>query len=157
MAEMLNEECCQLAPDGQVCAPRRQAEAEGWDWGTRLRPVSAAHAMRQVLRPMDRVIEGDYGFCPSPGCELVFAGADGTRFLAVDLRHPPAYKTGQPVDLLCYCFDFPGSDFLSEKADAAVAYISDRIRAGDCACDITNPSAGCCLGSIGAYRKANAR
>lgn len=95
MAEMLNEECCQLAPDGQVCAPRRQAEAECLDCGTRLRPVSAAHAMRQVLRPMDRVIEGDYGFCPSPGCELVFAGADGTRFLAVDLRHPPAYKIGR--------------------------------------------------------------
>ena len=153
MAETMNDDCCQLAPEGQVCAPRLQAETDCLSCGTRLRPVSPAHAKRQVLRPMDRDIEGDYGFCPSPGCELVFAGADGTRFLASDLRHPPAYKTGQADDLLCYCFDFRGSDFLSQEADAAVAYISERIRADDCACDITNPSAGCCLGSIAKYRQ----
>ncbi len=153
MAEVMNEECCQLAPEGQVCAPRRQAETECLSCGARLRPVSAAHTMRHVLRPMDRDIEGHYGFCPSPGCELVFAGAEGSRFLAGDLRHPPAYKTGEAADLLCYCFDLRGSDFLSEEAGAAVAYISQRIRTGDCACDITNPSAGCCLGSISKYRK----
>ena len=152
MAETMNEECCELAPERQVCAPRQQAETERLSCGTRIRPVSAAHTMRQNLRPMNRDIEGDYGFCPSPGCDLVFAGADGSRFLAGDLRHPPAYKTGQAADLLCYCFDFHGSDFLSEKAGAAVAYISERVRAGDCACDVTNPSAGCCLGSITKYR-----
>lgn len=153
MTESINEDCCHLAPEDQVCAPRQQAETECLSCGTRLRPVSAAHTMRQVLRPMDRDIEGDYGFCPSSGCELVFAGANGARFLMGDLRHPPAYKTGRAADLLCYCFDFRGSDFLSQEADAAVAYISERIRADDCACDITNPSAGCCLGSIAKYRQ----
>lgn len=153
MAEGVKDECCQLAPEGQVCAAKQQAETGCLNCSARLRPVSAAHVMRQVLRPMDHNVDDGYGFCPSPGCELVFAGADGTRFFARDLRHPPAYKTGRTADLLCYCFDFRGADFLSDAADAATSYISERIRAGDCACDVTNPSAGCCLGSITKYRR----
>jgi len=157
MVETMNEECCQLARDEQVCAPRRQAETECMSCITRLRPVSAAHVMRHVLRPADHHIEGEYGFCPSPGCQLVFAGPEGTVFSAIELRHPPAYKTGRAADLLCYCFDFRGSTFLSKEADAAVAYISARIRAGDCACDATNPSAGCCLGSITKFQQEHRR
>lgn len=153
VAESVADECCQLAPESQVCAAKQQAETECLSCDTRSRPVSAAHVMRQVLRPMDHHIEGDYGFCSSPTCQLVFAGPQGAVLTARELRHPPAYKTGRARDLLCYCFDFRGSDFLSPEGDAAVAYISERIRAGDCACDITNPSAGCCLGSIAKYRQ----
>lgn len=153
MAESVHEDCCELAPEGQVCASRRLAGGECPACGTRLRPVSAAHVLRQVLRPLGRHIQGDFGFCPAPACDLVFAGADGTRLTAGELRHPPAYKTGDAADLLCYCFDFRGSDFLSSEADEATRFISGRIVAGDCACDITNPSAGCCLGSIRRFRK----
>lgn len=157
MAETLREDCCELAPESQACAVRRPATSECESCGTRLRPVSAAHVMRQVRNPADRGIEVDYGFCPALSCRIVFVSAEGMRFSTADLRHPPAYKTEEPDDLMCYCFDFRGSDFLSERGDEATAYISERIRAGDCACHITNPSAGCCLGSIGAYRKAHTR
>lgn len=149
------EDCCELASGNQACAMRRQENRECVSCGTRLRPVSPAHVMRQIRHPAGQDIRGDYGFCPASGCSTVFVASDGTFFTSTSLRHPPAYKSGNSGDLLCYCFDFRGVDLLSERADDALAYISARIRAGDCACDITNPSAGCCLGSIGAYRRAH--
>lgn len=87
---------------------------------------------------------------------MVYVGDAGVRFDADELRHPPAYKTDDPSGLLCFCFDVRGTTVVSAAGDAAVAFISERVRAGDCACDVLNPSAGCCLGSIVAYRKARA-
>lgn len=157
MTEAQVDDCCGIAPDSQMCAIKRPAaEFTCPGCGTRLRPVSAAHVMHQIRGPGDRGVEGNFGFCPSPGCAVVYLGDAGLRFEAGDLRHPPAYKTPDPSNLLCFCFDVTGVDALSPAGDTAVAFISDRVRAGDCACDVLNPAAGCCLGSIAAYRKARA-
>lgn len=158
MTEEPAGECCALAPDSQRCAVERPAGKSACPGcGTRLRAVPAAHVMHQLRQPVKRGIEGvvTFGLCPSPGCSVVYLGDGGQRFETADLRHPPAYKTGNPSDLLCYCFDVAGTDALSPAADAAVAFISERVRAGDCACDVLNPSAGCCLGSIATYRKTH--
>ncbi len=147
--------CCQPAPGGEACTGERPPlPAACPACGGRLKEVAAAHVLHHLRRPREREVAGRYGFCPAAGCPLVYAGADGRRFAVSDLRQPPAYKTGNPADLLCYCFDVDGREVLSPAGDAAVAFISERVRAGDCACDVLNPSAGCCLGSIGAYRKA---
>ncbi|MBI5948620.1 MAG: hypothetical protein HY875_10835 [Chloroflexi bacterium] len=157
MPEPPFDQCCEIAPENQACALRRPAaESNCPGCGKRLRPVPASHVMHHVRAPATRGIERapDFGFCPSPGCSVVYVSAGRERFDAGDLRSPPAYKTREPGDLLCFCFDVSGADALSPLADATVAFISDRVRAGDCACDVLNPSGGCCLGSIGTYRKA---
>lgn len=152
-------DCCELAPGGQACAVKRPAgELTCPGCGTRLRPVSAAHVMHHLREPAGRGVERaqTFGFCPSAGCPVVYVGDAGLRFDADELRHPPAYKTNDSSGLLCFCFDVRGTDVVTAAGDAAVAFISERVRAGDCACDVLNPSAGCCLGSIVAYRKARA-
>ena len=151
-----SDECCTLAPEGQCCPERRlPANVTCPACGSRLRIVSAAQVMHHIVKPSGREIdrEGDYWFCPGQSCEVVYVGPGGALLYTADLRHPPAYKTKNTVDLLCYCFDVTGAEVLSPGAETAVAFISDRVRAGDCACDVLNPSAGCCLGSIARYRK----
>ena len=156
MTEAEIDECCGIAPDSQVCAVKRPSgQFTCPSCGARLRPVSAAHVMHQIRGPAGRGVQGNFGFCPSSECAVVYLGEAGSRFEVGDVRHPPAYKTPNPANLLCYCFDVTGVAALSPAGDAAVAFISDRVRAGDCACDVLNPSAGCCLGSIAAYRKAH--
>ncbi len=153
------DQCCRIAPDGQTCAEERPTEQSTCpDCGKRLRRVSAAHVMHQVRSPSGRDIKStdSMAFCPSHGCAVVYVGGGGERFETGDLRRPPAYKTGVESDLLCYCFDVSGADALSPGGDAFVSFISDRVRDGDCACDVLNPSAGCCLGSIATYRKTRA-
>lgn len=153
------DDCCGLAGGSMACAPRQPAAAEGCPaCSGRLRPVSAAHVMRHVRHPAGRGIEAvePFGFCAAADCPAVFIGG-GLRFDAADLRRPPASKTGNGADLLCYCFDVSGAEALAPGADETVAFIRERVRAGDCACDVLNPSAGCCLGAIGAWQKLHAR
>lgn len=150
-------DCCGLAAGDQACAVTRTPGPTACPGcGAKLRPVPAAHVARHVREAFrGRVpLDAAYGFCPDPGCGVVFAAAGGPAFGPGDLRHPPAYKSGSADDWLCYCFDVRGADALGPDAAAAVAYIRERVRAGDCACDVLNPSAGCCLGSIGAYQKS---
>ena len=147
-------ECCELAPEAQTC-PERNARVRGAcpACAGRTIPVSAAHVMRHVSGPAGRGIAGEHGFCPAPGCRVIFVAGDGAVFTTADVRHPPAYKSGDQRDLLCFCFDVCGDDALSDAGDRLIAFIGDRVRAKDCACDTLNPSGGCCLGSIARYRK----
>ncbi len=70
------------------------------------------------------------------------------------LRRPPADKVQRPSAPLCYCFDVSGADVLGPGGEEAVAYIHEQVRLGTCACDVLNPSGGCCLGPIGRYQAA---
>lgn len=77
--------------------------------------------------------------------------AEGTTLTTADVRRPPAYRTGDRGDLVCFCFDATGDDVLSDPDP--VPYISERVHKSECACDVLNPSGDCCLGSIGFWRK----
>lgn len=94
-------------------------------------------------------------FCSAGGCEVVYFGTDGTSIGVEDVRRAPAYKTEHPADLLCFCFDVTGQQALGTPDP--VPYISERVRLGECACDVLNPRGDCCLGSIGSWRNAQNR
>ncbi len=113
-------------------------------------PISLVR--HQLRTPWGRELEQrDFSFCPTPGCDVVYFTEDGTVFGTRDVRHPPAYKTGDPADVLCFCFDASGAALL-DSLDP-VPYIRERVRKGECACDLLNPSGACCLGSVGRWRK----
>lgn len=108
-----------------------------------------------VLDPWRGRLEGrEYGFCETPGCDVVFFTVDGDTIGTRDVRRAPAYKTGRDGDLLCFCFDVSGHDALGDPDPAP--YVRERVRRGECACEVLNPSGACCLGSIGRWKKATA-
>jgi hypothetical protein len=100
----------------------------------------------QLRRPWEQDLEGkEFSFCETPGCRVIYFSVQGDVFGIDAIRRPPAYKTGNGGDLLCFCFD--------ASADAAVQgealyYIRERVRKQECACNVLNPSGECCLGSI---------
>lgn len=123
--------------------------------GKRAHPVRVNLVRHHVKQPWARGLEGhEFLFCETTDCDLVYFEVDGPSFTTADIRRPPAYKTGNPTDLLCYCFDAAGDAVLRESDP--VPYISERVRKSECACDVLNPSGDCCLGSIGFWRKARA-
>ena len=85
----------------------------------------------------------------------MYFDADGQTFTVDDVRQPPAYKTGNGDHLLCFCFHVTGDD-VDHRASEALPYIRERVRRGECACDVLNPSGVCCLGSIGRWQQARA-
>ena len=156
MSPSQTDDCCGLAPEALACPERGPAQdGRCQSCNGRLKPVSWAHVMHHLVKPERRSISGgrQYGFCAAPGCMVVYVESEGDVVTTGDVRHAPAHKTGRPEDLLCFCFDVSGTDALSAEGDSMVDFITRRVRAGDCACDVLNPSAGCCLGSVATFRK----
>ena len=105
----------------------------------------------QVVKSWRRDLEGkEFSFCESPGCSVVYFSVDGAVFTTEDIRRAPAYKTEEGHDLLCFCFEVTGDDAMSPDA---TPYVRERVRKSECACNVLNPSGGCCLGSIGRWQK----
>jgi hypothetical protein len=53
---------------------------------------------------------------------------------------------------LCYCFGYDRKDVFDDvrlRGDTDIQkVITQRVRAGECRCEETNPSGGCCLGNV---------
>ncbi len=60
-------------------------------------------------------------------------------------------ETEDPIPV-CYCFGFTQEDIFEEIHAIGITRIPDKIRAevkaGNCACEINNPSGSCCLGDV---------
>ena len=92
----------------------------------------------QLSRPWQRDLEGrQFNFCETTDCPVVYFTVDGDTFTVDDVRHAPAYKTGQARDQLCFCFNVTGEDVTISDPSL---YIRERVRRGECACNVLNPS-----------------
>ncbi|MFQ5652866.1 MAG: hypothetical protein ACE5IY_23300 [bacterium] len=108
------------------------------------------------LLKADRVADlrtGDYFFCATPACSVVyFSNETGQYFGKQDVRVRVGIKeTEEPVPV-CYCFAYTRKKIFEEVQAAgestALPFITERVKAGLCRCEIENPSGRCCLGEV---------
>jgi CopZ-like zinc binding protein len=116
--------------------------------------VVADETIQAILKPgqADGLLTVERRFCKTPGCAVLYYGADG-RFVekgAASVRIG-VKETDDPVPL-CYCFGFTREDVrrqLAERGDSDIpARITAEVRAGRCSCEVKNPSGTCCLGDV---------
>ncbi len=104
-----------------------------------------------MLKPecFDRVDGGQYRFCASPHCSVVYF-SDDRWFTTSDLRIRVGLKEKEDPIPLCYCFGFSEENARQELTVKGRTTILDRIKSlikkGLCACEERNPSGTCCLG-----------
>jgi Zinc binding domain/BFD-like [2Fe-2S] binding domain len=95
-----------------------------------------------------------YYFCDSSECEVVYFPLDARAplFRRGDLNVRVGAKEAQEPIPVCYCFGFTRKDIEDEIAETGRSTVADRIRAevsaGNCACEVKNPSGKCCLGHV---------
>ena len=82
-----------------------------------------------------------FRLCREGGCELLFFGELGAAATVSTLPKAPWFKGGGGV---CYCFGYD----VAHLGNGAEAVIAERVRAGDCACDLRNPTGKCCLPDV---------
>src|SRR5712691_11766155 len=95
-----------------------------------------------------------YYFCEAPGCDAVYFPLDAQAPL---FRHDDlivrvgSKATADPIPV-CYCFGFTRKNIQDEIAETGRSAIGERItaevKAGNCACEVKNPSGKCCLGDV---------
>ena len=94
-----------------------------------------------------------YFFCKASDCDTVYFSALGDHIVTKDmLRVRVGIKETEDPAPLCYCFGYDRKDVRDDirrtgKTDIQ-RKITERVRAGECRCEETNPSGGCCLGNV---------
>ena len=102
---------------------------------------------REALTPQP------YYFCDAPDCDTVYVSALGDHFVTKDMLtvRVGMKETEDPIRL-CYCFGYDRQavrDDIRRHGDTDIQrLITQRVKAGECRCEETNPSGGCCLGSV---------
>jgi hypothetical protein len=116
--------------------------------------VVADETVRAILKPghADDLLAVERRFCKTPGCAVLYYGADGrTVEKGAALVRVGIKETNDPVPL-CYCFGFSRADVrrqVAERRDLDItARITADVRAGRCSCEVKNPSGTCCLGDV---------
>lgn len=137
----MTEECCTVptAQSGSPC-PTNGALGAKVAWTT-------VAALTHVAVPPKQ----EFRLCRDPECDIVYYGAAGDVLRTHDLTVRPGFKDGAE-GLLCYCFLHLRSEIarqLEATADTDVfRSIKVQVRAGNCACEVRNPSGKCCLGDV---------
>lgn len=99
-----------------------------------------------------RVGDGEYKFCATPTCPVVYFAVLGDPFTVSDVRELVTIKASSDARPICYCFGFTEGDIREEiertGQSSVPAQIGRLIKEKMCACEIRNPSGACCLGEI---------
>jgi hypothetical protein len=108
--------------------------------------------VKNLVRDHMRVLaDTHYSFCRTQDCDLVYFSATQV-FARADLKVRVGIKEQEAPIPLCYCFGYDREDLRRDIDGHGVSGIPDRIKAevkgGFCACEVKNPSGGCCLGNV---------
>ncbi len=122
--------------------------------GQRTRPVGRK-TVESLIKPeaTASLTPQPYYFCNAPDCDTVYVSALGDHIVTKDMLtvRVGIKETKDPIPL-CYCFGYDRQqvrDDIRRKGDTDIqGIITQRVKAGECRCEETNPSGGCCLGSV---------
>jgi hypothetical protein len=138
--------CCAGKPTAQC--ETRCPECGSQGTAVELRTVKAL----LTESALTRLTPSEFRFCPDSACDVVYFGADATRFNVADVRVPVWQKLPSGDRTLCYCFGESETSVRAEIDASGRSLASERIRehiaAGRCACDVRNPKGSCCLGDV---------
>jgi len=100
-------------------------------------------------------MDGFY-YCKTPSCKTVYF-RDKTILTQEDLSVTVGLKDGANPATVCYCFEWTKqmikTDLQDKGETSAIEDIKAKMQDLGCACEVLNPSGGCCLGDTTAAIK----
>lgn len=117
--------------------------------GNPLQPV-AVKTVKHLLRyPLARSLSGgEFHYCSDRDCDIYYVRfeADDEEpaevFRSADIKERAAPLADDGDRLVCYCFGYTEAEIQSDARDAGAipASIAAEVKAGNCACEVMNPS-----------------
>jgi hypothetical protein len=95
-----------------------------------------------------------YYFCDDPACDVVYfpSNPHAPIFRRADLSVRVGVKEKDDPIPVCYCFGYTRQDIWDEIRKTGKSKVAKQItaevKAGNCACEVKNPSGKCCLGGV---------
>ena len=140
------ETCCIIRHEGipPVCPMNGQV----------VKPVGRM-TIEALVKPeaQSNLLPQPYYFCNTPDCDTVYVSALGDHLIAKNqLTVRVGLKEQDDPVPLCYCFGFDRKavrdDIRARGATDIPQIITAKVKAGECRCELTNPSGTCCLGNV---------
>ncbi|MFW5443361.1 MAG: putative iron-sulfur cluster-binding metallochaperone [Methylococcaceae bacterium] len=114
--------------------------------GISCKKISMKTVFHQVKFPDILDVDiANYYYCADKTCSVGYFSQPGKTILKNQLRAFTELKNNK----LCYCFDINTEQYVNslkdETASTIKIFVIQKTKAGDCACEIRNPSGQCCL------------
>ncbi len=141
-------ECC------SVRLPPSPAVMSCPESGSRSKQVNIL-TVKSLLRHLPfQMAPAQYYFCEAPDCDVVYFSSNpqAPTFRRGDLLVRVGLKEETDPIPVCYCFGVSRQEIWDEVRENGKSSLAERIKAevkaGNCACEVKNPSGKCCLGNI---------
>ena len=86
----------------------------------------------------------EFWLCRDPACDVVYFGSLEALISTRELRTEPDFKAGA-AGFVCYCFLHRHEEVAARGGASVFEEVQRKVKAGDCACEVRNPSGKCCL------------
>jgi len=111
--------------------------------GVLVNRLTVAAQMRDPVPPKQ-----EFWLCRSPDCTVVYFGSAGTTVTLDQVHQIPGFKSSGR-GLVYYCFGIIESQIVEEVRTMGTSstgdFVQEQVRAGNCVCEVKNPSGKCCL------------
>jgi hypothetical protein len=108
-----------------------------------------------LLKPeaLERLREVPYFFDRTPSCDVVYFSNEAKSYFQKDeLTVRVGLKETESPLSLCYCFghtvESAREEIVATGRSTVAKRIAVEVQAGNCSCEVTNPSGKCCLGEV---------
>jgi len=146
---MTLSDCCTV--EGAAKAPAVMACPVSGTRSKRVESLTVRSLVRHLPLGMPPT---EYYFCDSADCDVIYFPSNPAAplFRRADLMVRVGIKEAEDPIPVCYCFGFTRQDIWDEIRQKGKSTIAEQIKlevkAGNCACEVKNPSGRCCLGDI---------
>ncbi len=111
--------------------------------------------MESLLKPeaLQRLLDVPYFFDRTPSCDVAYFSNEARSYFQKDeLTVRVGLKETESPIPLCYCFGHTAESAREEIVRTGRSTVTKRIsaevQAGNCSCEVKNPSGRCCLGDV---------
>lgn len=136
------------------CEPTTQPTADEYvcpNCGRLGRGVTLTSVQAHVAISLRALGGGDYCFCVTAHCPVVYFTTSGHCVRHDQLRERVFQKDVGDDVLVCYCFRHTAGDLRHGTPAERTALLADIVagtQLGQCACELRNPQGRCCLGNV---------
>ena len=141
-------DCCKLPEPSAAANDRCQRCGEK---GQRV----LRETMESLLEPeaLGRLLDEPYFFDRTPSCDVVYFSNEAQSYFRKDeLSVRVGLKQTESPIALCYCFghsvESVREEIVAKGRLTAAESITAEVQAGNCSCEVKNPSGKCCLGEV---------
>jgi len=139
--------CCSVPAEGGAFICKKCGNK-----GKSVKEITLKSLIKEEKLETIKSFEGFY-FCETPSCRVVYFNNEQDIYLhKEDIKIRVGIKETQDPIPVCYCFGWTKDKIFNQIKQlgysTAVQQITEKVKAGECACEIKNPSGRCCLGEV---------